>query len=115
MANLSFKRFSDALEQAFMQKQENTRTAPVGSFRDNAWRLHDMYGNVLEWTTDCEYLGQNQESCTSGWYSYYLAFDEPPFFESASPEYFDVIILGSGYDDPTSRNNYTGFRLARDK
>ncbi|NBC14798.1 MAG: SUMF1/EgtB/PvdO family nonheme iron enzyme [Gammaproteobacteria bacterium] len=29
------------------------KTLPVGSFAPNGFRLHDMFGNAMEWTADC--------------------------------------------------------------
>ena len=34
-------------------EDEHVRTAPVGSFQANDWKLRDMLGNVWEWTRDC--------------------------------------------------------------
>ena len=86
--------------------------APVGTYRANAWGLHDMLGNAWEWVQDCllPYAGapgdgsaQEAADCKNrvvrgG------AWDEPPSVLRSAERYAQ----GSA-----NRNNNIGLRVAR--
>ena len=91
----------------------HVHTAPAGSFAANGWGLHDMLGNVLEWTEDC----WNDSYAGAPW-------------DGSAWEHGDcserVLRGGSWYDDPSIlraanrsgdttvfRNVVIGFRVAR--
>jgi formylglycine-generating enzyme required for sulfatase activity len=38
---------------------DNRETAPVGSFKPNAFGLYDMAGNVYQWVQDCVHANYN--------------------------------------------------------
>ncbi len=89
--------------------------APVGRFRPNKFGLHDMLGNVWEWTADC----------------YRLNYEQTPRDGRAEPEATDCLnwsVRGGGWMTRPSRQrvtfrgrdpndahySYFGFRVARD-
>ena len=86
-------------------------TAPVGSFQPNAWKLYDMLGNVWEWTCsayDKEY-GGSEAKCTEKGTTGPLAVRGGAW--NIKPA--RVRSAGRLRNDPTTRNNNQGFRLAR--
>ena len=87
-------------------------TAPVGSYQPNAFGLHDILGNVWEWTDDCwniSYAGAPADgSARSGDCSLRVLrggswFDPPGDLRSAIRYW-----IPAGY-----RESINGFRLAR--
>ena len=86
-------------------------TAPVGSYRPNAFGLYDMLGNVWEWTEDClreeppvpSENGAASAECTRRVLRGGAWVDSPPFVL-----YDFRFFIGS-----EDRDFYIGFRVAR--
>ncbi|MDS4070594.1 MAG: bifunctional serine/threonine-protein kinase/formylglycine-generating enzyme family protein [Candidatus Competibacter sp.] len=89
----------------------HVHTAPVGSFQPNAWMLHDMLGNVWEWTcsTYDENYGGAERECARDDATGTRAvrggsWDDVPAWVRSALRYGD---------SPTLRYGNMGFRLAR--
>ena len=91
----------------------HARTAPAGSYGANVWGLHDVLGNVWEWTEDCwneSYAGAPSDgrawatgNCTHHVLRGGAWFSTPRFLRSADRVRYTTDI----------RNNISGFRVAR--
>ena len=93
---------------------EFVQSAPVGSFRENAFGLYDTLGNVFQWTEDCwkdDYQGapsdgsaQSAGDCTQHELRGGSWFTQPGFVRTAYRNRFD-----GNY-----RSTSVGFRLIRE-
>ena len=94
---------------------DDRQTAPVGSFRPNAFGLYDTSGNVWEWVEDCWAEGYKSAGGGAG------------AFQGAGPCERRVLRGGSwinkpgnlrssarAWGAPEGRVNIVGFRVARD-
>jgi formylglycine-generating enzyme required for sulfatase activity len=95
------------------------QTAPVGSFKPNAFGLYDMHGNVSQWVEDCT-ASDLDHAPTDG-----AAWKEA--CEDDNDETSNRIARGGSWDngpgvlrsssyfayEPGDRNNSLGFRVAR--
>jgi formylglycine-generating enzyme required for sulfatase activity len=89
-------------------------TAPVGSFKPNAFGLHDMLGNVWEWTEDClsaKWRGMRNDTsaliegdCSQRAFRGGSWLNFPPYY----------IYFADRYKFLGARHNDLGFRVARD-
>jgi len=93
---------------------EFVQSAPVGSFKANAFGLYDMLGNVFQWTEDCwtdnyqlapiDGSAQSAGDCTQHELRGGSWFTQPDFVRTAYRNRFD-----SNY-----RSTSVGFRLIRE-
>jgi len=89
-------------------------TAPVGSFRSNAFGLSDMLGNVWEWVEDCFYWTYvdaplNGAAALDG-----ICEERVVRGGSAANDPQSLRVSERGKNRPEERYNYLGFRLVRE-
>ncbi|MFO1129165.1 MAG: SUMF1/EgtB/PvdO family nonheme iron enzyme [Rhodospirillales bacterium] len=94
---------------------DNLRTAPVGSFKANAFGLYDMLGNVWEWTADC---WQVEATITPAKATRAGSSGRCParVLRGGSWANSPALLRSSAriWGSPDGRTNNVGFRVARD-
>ncbi|MEI8396591.1 MAG: formylglycine-generating enzyme family protein [Rhodospirillaceae bacterium] len=103
----------DATYNGSSKGRDRKRTVEVGSFPANSFGLHDVHGNVWEWTADC--LHDNYSGAPSDGRAWTTGDCKLRVFRGGSWLNYPGV-LRSAYrngDSPDSRNYHVGFRVAR--
>ena len=97
----------------FLQNSGQT-THPVGEKQPNAWGLHDMSGNVWEWTEDC--WNANYNGAPNDGRAWTLDNCSRRVVRGGSWDFFPEFLRTAYryWDHPTWRDYRSGFRVARD-
>ncbi len=99
---------------------DNKKTAPVGSFNPNPFRLFDMHGNVYEWVEDCLYDSYEGAPTDGGPHVSEADGATSCLRVLRSGSWFTESIRGarsawrSFYDINNGRGQHVGFRVAKD-
>jgi formylglycine-generating enzyme required for sulfatase activity len=112
---------ADAIGQyAWYASNSGDKTRPVGQLKPNAWGLHDMAGNVVEWVQDCyheSYSGAPADgSAWAGGCYKYSDGNVPRVLRGGS---WDVdpgncrAAVRDGTTPTGNRDHYHGFRVVR--
>lgn len=89
------------------------QTAPVGSFQPNAFGLHDMLGNVWEWTEDEYHNNYNGAPADGSTWNTEKTTARVPRGGSWVDTLGNLRASNRGKGNVALRNPFNGFRLAR--
>jgi formylglycine-generating enzyme required for sulfatase activity len=112
-ADLALKKAAPTFQTSDICNDRHAVPAPVGSYKPNGFGLHDMHGNVFQWTSDC-YAKTYQDAPVDG--SPFTTQDCRLRVARGGSWFLTPEYLRSAYrlrSTTVNRFNYIGFRVGR--